>query len=636
MSKKIVFFEEINSAYDSIIDKYLKNNFIIYFFNIENKYAKKQKTKKHIESGNFINVSSMQFEYALYRQAAFYAHENIDRVFDTYFSNNSSIRNMDELLQFPEIGDMYKKELMLHLEKRYEIELKINEIITRNEILDEVYFIPNTAFKKHISKISLLKNTVEVIPCNNLRKTFNLVLNKATNIFLLFYPVYLFFKKIKGICHNKNRKEFEVGITIDHSKHIFFMNYCNEDYFVDKNELPKEDVLFIDERGKLNIDYYKKCGYNYTCLLDDRETISLNLFWQKMVKRFLPAWFKVVIFAFSEETFIIIVSRKILSDYIKWNIFADNYIIKNYIKKLIPDNISKTHILSQYDIKTWLVNPDSSSNEHHLDWSDTKKNQTIFSFMYYDNMVTHGNVTERFYKKYRNNIKNYIQTGVLYSQVVCELEKGKLESKVVPLIIKKKKLPEKIIGVFDTTFTNVGPAFPDDGIRFGNDILKLIDEFSDVGFIFKAKKEFTETPFITSIYDKLKNHEHCVFFSRFDEYRVSPPEVIAVSDLVISAAYTSTTAEALGAKKKAIYYEPAGRNMGDKYYFNNYPNFVAHNYDELKRLVNYWLYQVKDEEFDTFLNTYVKDEIDPYLDGKAISRMRQLLLETHNKIEHDD
>ena len=103
-------------------------------------------------------------------------------------------------------------------------------------------------------------------------------------------------------------------------------------------------------------------------------------------------------------------------------------------------------------------------------------------------------------------------------------------------------------------------------------------------------------------------------------------EVIALSHLVISAVYTSTTAEALGAKIKAIYYDVAGTDIGDHYYFNKFPNLVAHNYEELKKLVKYWLYEVTEEQFENFLNKYVKGEIDPYLDGKAIERLQALIL----------
>lgn len=75
--------------------------------------------------------------------------------------------------------------------------------------------------------------------------------------------------------------------------------------------------------------------------------------------------------------------------------------------------------------------------------------------------------------------------------------------------------------------------------------------------------------------------------------------------------------------KKAIYYDVTGKHIGDNYYYNRFPNLVAHNYEELKRLINYWLYEITDQEFNNFLNRYVKDELDPYLDSKAISRLQK-------------
>jgi hypothetical protein len=97
--------------------------------------------------------------------------------------------------------------------------------------------------------------------------------------------------------------------------------------------------------------------------------------------------------------------------------------------------------------------------------------------------------------------------------------------------------------------------------------------------------------------------------------------------MIISVGYTSTNAEALGAGVKAIYYDVPGRDIGYQYYFNRYPRFVAHNYDELKQLIHYWLYECSEQDFNLFLNTYVKGEIDPYLDGKAIDRIQTLLRE---------
>lgn len=639
IGESVVFFEEINSASYPIVKRYLDRGFTVYFFKIEDKYKRKLETKKCLETKRLIDISQMIFEFVpVYKQAAFYAHENVDYIFDKYFSPSPSIKNMAELLESLRIEDMYKYRLLGELENIYVTELKINETAPKSS--DEIYFYPSNNFKIHSDKTSLLLKNIRVIDNNGFRSRLNNILTRLRNPLALSVPVFLFLRKVKGISNDKRAQEFNIGIPVSFPKDIFSMNYyLMETLLIDDDELPKEGVLFIDERGqnpgKLpgissdappNAKDYEKRGYSYTDLPDDREIISSNLFWQKIVRRFIPTWFKSILLSFWEQPLIVDTNVSILSDYILWNIFADSYKIKNYVKILNPDLISRTHILSQNNTRTWLIFPDNSSSDYCLDWDETKKNHTYHSFMSYDNTVVYGNITERFFKKHRNQVKKYIKVGVLYSQIVRELKEGRLCSPISTLILKKN-LPKKRIGVFDTSLSDSGHLKIKDGVNFGNDILRLLDELPDVGIIFKAMKWPGRIPELDPIYDRLRNHERCLFFDMWNEEGVSAVEVIAESDLVISAVYTSTSAEALGAKIKAIYYEAAGREIGDKYYFNRFPNFVAHNYDELKKLARYWLYEVTDNEFEGFLNTYVKDEIDPYLDGQALTRLRKLLRE---------
>ena len=100
-------------------------------------------------------------------------------------------------------------------------------------------------------------------------------------------------------------------------------------------------------------------------------------------------------------------------------------------------------------------------------------------------------------------------------------------------------------------------------------------------------------------------------------------EAIAHSDLIVSACFTSTTIEALGARKKAIYFDASNRFKG--HYYDKFPKLVAHGYNELSDLVKYWLYDIKDEEFGEYLKSHVKGEIDAHVDGMAITRFRELL-----------
>jgi hypothetical protein len=102
-----------------------------------------------------------------------------------------------------------------------------------------------------------------------------------------------------------------------------------------------------------------------------------------------------------------------------------------------------------------------------------------------------------------------------------------------------------------------------------------------------------------------------------------PSETIAAADLVISAPFTSPTIESLGARKKALYFDSTGRFPNT--YYDRFPRFVAHDSDELKRVIDYWLNEITDEEFNAFLTTHILNELDEYLDGLAITRFRSLL-----------
>jgi polysaccharide biosynthesis PFTS motif protein len=632
----LVFFEEINASYGSLVKKYIKEGYTVYYFFSDIKYLENTEINTFIKQGNIICASDIVFDYDMYRRAMNMAHENLDYIFEKYFSESPSINLMTELFDSNEILGMFQKEVLLNLEAAYTVELKINDILN-NQVPDtNPHFVPKNHIDIHCDGRALLDKKVKLIQYSNFRIRFNNMVERfffdnikspKKGILLIFYPIFILTKKFKGISRNKCVKKYQVGISIPrHPRSIFSMNYLTETIFINDDELSKEDVIFIDENGSKNIEGYIERSWNFVRLLDDRETLTLDVFWNKIVKKFLPVWFKTIFISVLKEPLFCNTKRRILQDYITWNIFLDNYQIKNYVKRLLPDSISKIKILSENDIKTWFVFPDNTSIDYYLDRDISAKNQTLYSFMVYDNAVVYGNNVERFFKKHRNSINRYLKNGVLFSQLIEELQEGILESQL-PDFIRNKELPEKIIGVFDTSFNDEGFNKIQDGIKFGEDILRFLEDLPDIGIIFKAMKWPEEIPYLNEIYNKLKNHPRVLLFYMWDKEGISASEIIACSEFIISCAYTSPTAEALGTKKKAIYYDVSGRNVGEGYYYNRYPNFVAHNYEDLKNLTNYWLNVVTDKEFEMFLDTNVKDEIDPFLDGKALTRLRGLLME---------
>lgn len=637
---RIAVFEEVNPEFIPIVNKYLREEFIVYFFNMEDRLGKQKVIKKYIETNRLIDLSKKSFDHIL--DCRTLPHKNVDQLFNKYFSKSRLIKITSNLLKSTEIENMYKKELLRNLHDIYEIELRINNLNKNNS--NVIYFYPSKNFEIYLDESSLLSKNIKVVVHKSLKIKINSVFRHIKDVLTLFYPMYLLFRKIKMISWSKTPpKKYKIGLRLNFPG-IFSYNYFLIDYIIDESyKIPKHEILLLDESDEsglpngffdtifwlmrpnkisMNMDESKKQGYNCTHITKTKEIICVDFLWNKIIKDFLPAWIKCFIHSFSEGKINLNTTRVILSDYIIWNIFIDNHSIDNHIAILLPDNISKNVILSSNNIKTGLIYPDNSATDYHTGQDEKQQTSIIFSFMNSDYAVIYGNKIKRFLIYNRNNVKNYITLGVLAAQIVRELKEGKSASKL-PSLLKKKNLPAKIIGVFDTSYTEFTPLKIKDGIRFGEDILRLLDDMPEIGVVFKEKKFTSVTPRLAPVYEKLENHERCVFVRKAE--CIFSTEVIALSDLVISAAYTSTNAEALGAKTKAIYYDVAGTDIGDNYYFNKFPNFVAHDYEELKRLVNYWLYEVTDEKFENFLNTYVKDEIDPYLDGKAIDRLQILL-----------
>ena len=252
-------------------------------------------------------------------------------------------------------------------------------------------------------------------------------------------------------------------------------------------------------------------------------------------------------------------------------------------------------------------------------------------YLFYDNFISWGKKLSSFYKSHPNNIFNFIDIGCLWSEHARRIiETEDFPEKIKEIRAKYKQnggSSKKIVGVFDTSFGAYGektvPLTFYDMKCFLEGILNLADERKDLVFLVKPKNPWDyiteESPEIIPYYTKMKTKSGFYLLNDLQ----TPSPVNAICDLTISACFTTTAVEALGFGKKAIYFDATGRFKG--YYYDRFPNFVAHGYKELVNLVDYWLYKIKDDEFSEYIDRHIKGELDPYADGFAITRFRELL-----------
>lgn len=596
--------------------------YLVCFFHADNQILAHPDVKRYCSDGTFLNLSGRVFHHTLYNSAIASAGRNLDGVYDRYFRRSATIPVTVRLLDDPEIEDMYRKEILSILASFYFTELKINEFVAGRSGLIEFY--PSELSEIHTSTFSLLAKQVKISRYTSLRiRTTGLFryLREYTNY---LYPLYILIRKVKWIPKNRSTRP-KIFLAINANlPSLFTYNYHYIRFLVDEiYGIPKDRVLFVDEAFRREIpSEFADHGFSCMNFLQGRVTVSSG-FLRRVLCSFFPAWLHCLVSGIRDEIPVMKMSRLILTDYIRWNLLAEIAEIKNHVTILLPDTVSKNLILTRQGVRTWYVYPDNYAADYHTGWDETVPCTILYAFMHADTAVVFGDKIRRYFSVNRNVFQQYAAIGVPAAQHVREIREGRAESPVGKML-NDKKMPSKIIGVFDTTFADNGPVKVKDGLQFGRDILQLLEEFPDIGIVFKEKKFISITPELAPVYRQLEAHPRCLVIRKTEQDCIFSSEVIAMSDLVISVVYTSTTAEALASRTRAIYYDVAGTDRGSNFYFNKFPNLVAHDYPELKTLVRYWL-TCSDSAFDAFLDQQVKGEIDPYLDCHASDRLHALL-----------
>ncbi len=191
----------------------------------------------------------------------------------------------------------------------------------------------------------------------------------------------------------------------------------------------------------------------------------------------------------------------------------------------------------------------------------------------------------------------------------------------------------KVVSFFTSSHYDglYSPSTVKDAVNFLEHIVLLLKDSPHIFVILKEKKiSEVYTSKLCTAYSEfrnaymealtnLKQHPRCYV----PGVNGDPSEIIVVSDLVVTCVFSSPTIEALGARKKAIFYDPSVKFKSS--YYSGIPGLIAHGYDELKSSVDRLLYGTSDEDYEKYLDREVLNKVEDYLDGKGLSRFRELL-----------
>lgn len=318
----------------------------------------------------------------------------------------------------------------------------------------------------------------------------------------------------------------------------------------------------------------------------------------------------------------------LVREYAKWTGFLRRYQIGHFVSHADfgMRHIGRNVLLRRSGARTWYyVDTVNTSDIFNMDVRGAFRRHEYWAYLLYDTCVTWSGRHAEFLRAHHPRIGEFLSVGCLWSEHVRLIQEGSLRTSLRDVVMGPALRPDmKIVGVFDSSYRNDSLTTYDDGVEFLHGIERLLEDCSNIYVVWKEKKsrrDFVrrESRKLADLYGRLSRHPRCYF----PGFEASPSEVIALSDLVISFPFTSPTVEAVCAARRGIYYDATGKFVGA--YYDRIPGFVAHDYQQLRALVGDLLYKTDEDAYRRFLERYVKDDLDPFLDGRAITRLREAL-----------
>ena len=634
-----IILEEIDFLSVPLVTFYLFRNYRIYCFSINQTIERRGIIQKLILEKRIIKIEYSDLDLILQLDLNKVVLDEIEKIYEENFQKNKTISGIASFVGSDLSSNAFKKRLSFSLYDFYRMNLFFDRFFPSSKENGELLFIPGKIYQE-LKKVSQVREMI----ANNKRIKTPLIGKVYTHVLalvirlkycsiLFFFPIWILLKIRIPSFKKEIKQSFSVGIRLSNSDWPLGNKYRRFDFLVDNVYLTRANTLFCIEETISDSVKQKILdnNYNYVEIRELLRNADFNYCKNTFFKSFLPSYMACLKNAFLEHLFIVQLCPEIMFRFLLWTRFENKYQICHYVtyNEHLPSDIIRNIILENQGVSTWLYAHSMGSNDFISKAGHEEIMEKIWAYFHYDNYVVWGEKMKMYYQKHPHNIKNFHKLGCLWSEHVRIIKEQGLANDTLKALCRKfvesnTCPPRKIIGVFDGSTGDDAPLTETDLMVFINGILQILEDYPGFGVIFKKKRSYKKislwSPNLVEFYKKIENHPRCYLTDELDS---DPSETIAASDLVISAPFTSPSIESLSAKKRAIYFDATGR-FRDTYY-DQLPKFVAHDYVELRKAIDYWLNEVSDEEFLTFLNRYVLQELDEYLDGMAITRFRQKL-----------
>lgn len=633
----LAVFENVGFFSAFIVLTHLARGHVVRYFRITPFFENLGLFTKYSGAGQLKRVIPGEIELGPQTKLNNEVLDSVDRVYNGYFAGRNFARQAELSTQSPLVHAVFKKEIAQHMLEKFQIFQRLDSF--SRQCSGVVYYYPEDlsyrapyVYRKFLDLARAGK--VRVPATGVLLAAMSGIVQKLYWLLVFAaFPFWILFQS--GLFHHDpaGKKEYRLGIRIYDNDLGFTPKYRSIDYLVNGACPSAHDTLFCIETG-ISGHYretFREKGYDTVEIRTVLRTSGIIRAGRRVFLDIVPLWARSVLSLLGQPAFVIRLFIEIRHKNLLWDTFLEMYRLKHYVTyndTMAADTV-RNILLAARGTESWYYIHSIDNFDHYTPTTEGSLfREVLYSFLCFDHLVVWGDNSEQYYRSCPNAIGRYEKLGCLWSEHVAYVQQHPETNDVLASVREHFRttmgaMPEKIISVYDTTAGGAQmPLQAADIGEFIDGIVGLLEQFPATGVVFKMKNPVWymegHFPEILAMYQKLIRHPRCYTTTGSQS---DPSEVTAISDLVVSACFTSVTVEALGARKRAIYFDATGkfRNL----YFDRFPGFVAHSADELRDLVRYWLYENSEQEFTTFLETHIKGELESYLDGKAITRFRE-------------
>ncbi|MDD1655592.1 MAG: polysaccharide biosynthesis PFTS motif protein [Methanomicrobiales archaeon] len=635
----LILFEQIDGITRPFVLYYLATGRHVGYIRSTGDLAGSRFFGPYLRDGRLSEISSPAYPFRahlqLNREIPAIAEDHLARDRDA----SCLLRLMASLAGTSPVELVYRKSLAIEMMTRCRNELQASLWLEGRTIPQPVHYLPGPSPER---TASLLGSAAPLAGRNHISSPFWIhALNRIRYLgekirwaaTLCLFPLWIAVKIGLPTPSEPFPEEYRLGIKVYRTDIGFHGKYRTIDFVLNEPCPGAGETLFCLET-EISDDYRHRLaekGYRVADLRTILRGADTRFIRETVIRKFLPVWSGIALRCYRFSPLQLRRTVEIFAQFLAWEAFFRRYRIRGYLSynDFLPVTVVRNRILREHGAESFYFIHSTGFHNVFLPPAEGELQTVEFLYLDPDHLVSWGDKVSRVFRSPRNPIGKYEEVGCLWSEMVRNIADSDRAGQIRGDIFRRAAERSgqecgKVIGVYDTSFGKDVPLQAGDLLQFFDDLLVVADRFSEAVFVLKYKLPLDlmvhHCPALEPLLRRIREHPRC-FLSR--DLGITSEEVIAASDLVIAACFTSPAVEALGARKKALYHDAAGKFRGS--YYDGFPRLVAHDREELATLVDYWLYRVSGSEFDRFLDERIQGELEAGVDGKAITRLRGLL-----------